>query len=619
MNRIDTRSCIQLVLTILVLLGVASGCVTPDATNAPSVPSDRQVEINRVEHGGQELFLSGMNLAWMDFGKDLTRFNERLWREAVDDVSTAGGNTIRWWIHVNGSENPVWDGDRVTGMPEGAIDTLEYALDIAWERGVLIIPCLWSFDILQQQGGMDPERNKRFLEDPENIRTYINNALVPMVEQLGDHPAVVAWEIFNEPEGMTREFGWTPVRTSMEAVQTFINLTAGAIHRTAPEAKVSNGSWNLRASSDVAGYTNYYRDDRLIAAGGDELGTLDFYMVHFYPQHFSDDTSPFHHPASYWELDKPVVIGEFPARGIVDLGEGIRTSTSLSTREAYEYAYRNGYAGALAWTWTGHDGFGDTDTAQPGMMALQVLGRRDVVVETGDIDRMPVRVADLEPVRMQVNDPPLAEPIDLARIFTDEEDATLSYEITKVQPEGLLDATIDDSLLALTPLPDQAGQAVVSIAAIDSAGNRATASVVVHVVDPDRGNVALFKPVTASSVEDEEKSPSLVNDGLDATRWASEYADDQTLTIDLRGTFRIASARLVWETAYGKHYAIEVSRDGGEAWTRVYEETDGDGDVDEIEFDPVLASSVRLVGIERATEWGFSLWELEVYGERAAE
>lgn len=43
----------------------------------------------------------------------------------------------------------------------------------------------------------------------------------------------------------------------------------GAIKRTAPDALVTNGSWNIRASSDIGSFHNYYRDDRLIEAGGE--------------------------------------------------------------------------------------------------------------------------------------------------------------------------------------------------------------------------------------------------------------------------------------------------------------------------------------------------------------
>jgi len=100
--------------------------------------------------------------------------------------------------------------------------------------------------------------------------------------------------------------------------------------------------------------------EKLIDAGGDPDGTLDFYMVHYYDW-AKEEYSPFHHPASYWELDKPIVIGEFSAKG---------PYPGIDARAAYDSLYHNGYAGALSWTWTGHDGHGNLNDAAPGMKYL---------------------------------------------------------------------------------------------------------------------------------------------------------------------------------------------------------------------------------------------------------
>jgi hypothetical protein len=37
----------------------------------------------------------------------------------------------------------------------------------------------------------------------ELTRAYIDNALIPVVESLRGHPAILYWEIFNEPEGIS--------------------------------------------------------------------------------------------------------------------------------------------------------------------------------------------------------------------------------------------------------------------------------------------------------------------------------------------------------------------------------------------------------------------------------
>src|SRR5690606_41470978 len=66
---------------------------------------------------------------------------------------------------------------------------------------------------------------------PAMTQTYIDNALIPMVEELAGHPAIIAWEIFNEPEGMSNEHGWNFNRhVPMSAIQRFINMTRSEEH-----------------------------------------------------------------------------------------------------------------------------------------------------------------------------------------------------------------------------------------------------------------------------------------------------------------------------------------------------------------------------------------------------
>lgn len=319
-------------------------------------------QANRVKINNQEIFVSGLNLAWINFAQDLNDFEETKFIQALDDISSAGGNAMRWWVHVNGTHSPQFKKGMVSGISIAEIDHIKTVLDLAEERNIAVSLCLWSFDMLQADQKVKFEQNKNLLQDKYYTSAYIENALLPMVKTLKNHPAILCWEIFNEPEGMTTEFGWTPAehRTQMRYVQQFINLTSGAIHREHPNAIVSNGSWSFKASSDIGTYKNYYTDEELIAAGGDTLGILDFYMVHYYDWG-GEDLSPFHHPASHWKLDKPLVIGEFSAKGPIE---------GVSPIQAYEGLYNSGYAGAMSWTWTNHDGHGGIIDATPGLMSL---------------------------------------------------------------------------------------------------------------------------------------------------------------------------------------------------------------------------------------------------------
>jgi len=327
---------------------------------------------NRISYNSQNIFLSGMNLAWIDFANDLTNFNEGTFELAMSQISVAGGNSVRWWLHVNGAHSPTFTNNMVSDITQTELESLEQALDIARDYNIGLVLCLWSFDMLRSSYGETiTSRNKLMLENEAYLNAYINEALIPLLDYVYDHPAIISWEVFNEPEGMSNEFGWSDIQhVSMANIQRFVNRVAGTIHRRVPGAKVSNGCWSFYAGTDIGSYRNYYSDEELIDAGGDEDGTLDFYMVHYYDWG-GTEISPFHHPVSYWELDKPLVIGEFSANGPYE---------DIDSEEAYRYLYDNGYAGALSWTWTNHDGHGGVEDAEPGMMYLYTNYPDDIIL-----------------------------------------------------------------------------------------------------------------------------------------------------------------------------------------------------------------------------------------------
>lgn len=130
-------------------------------------------------------------------------------------------------------------------------------------------------------------------------------------------------------------------------------------------------------------------------------------------------------------------------------------------------------------------------------------------------------------------------------------------------------------------------------------------------------SLALGKPATASSeVNDARGSfPARYgNDGLRSTRWSSEFGDPQWFAVDLGAPKTVSRVVLYWEAAYGAAYRIQVSDDGHQ-WRDVYETQNGKGGREEIRFPAVKARYVRLYGWKRATPYGYSLWEFEVFSE----
>jgi type 1 glutamine amidotransferase len=121
------------------------------------------------------------------------------------------------------------------------------------------------------------------------------------------------------------------------------------------------------------------------------------------------------------------------------------------------------------------------------------------------------------------------------------------------------------------------------------------------------------KATTASSLENNTYAASNAVDGNTGTRWSSQFADPQWISVDLGATKSVSRVRLQWEAAYGKAYRIEVSPDN-QNWSTVNTQSASDGGVDDITFTATNARYVRVFGTQRATQWGYSLFEFEVYG-----
>ena len=127
----------------------------------------------------------------------------------------------------------------------------------------------------------------------------------------------------------------------------------------------------------------------------------------------------------------------------------------------------------------------------------------------------------------------------------------------------------------------------------------------------DVSNLAAGKTVTASSAQSGYPASNAV-DGALTTRWASSWADNQWLRIDLGATKSVARMVIQWEAAYATAYKIETSADGS-TWTQVAAVTGANGGLDNVAFTASSARYVRLTGQTRATSYGFSTYEVEVY------
>jgi hypothetical protein len=149
---------------------------------------------------------------------------------------------------------------------------------------------------------------------------------------------------------------------------------------------------------------------------------------------------------------------------------------------------------------------------------------------------------------------------------------------------------------------------VISLAFLPAAAPDRTASTQPAVLD----NLARNRPAFCSSIENTCTLCWNAADGDSTTRWSSQFSDPQWIYVDLGVPTRIERVILRWENAYAQTYRVQTSNDTV-TWTEIYSTTAGDGGVDDL----VVSGAgryVRMYGSQRATEWGYSLWEFEIYG-----
>ena len=672
---------------------------------------------NRINYNNRNLYLSGSNIAWVNFAADIgpgstnfTRFGQ-----IFSELHADGGNAMRFWLHTDGTQTPEFNSNGIViGPGAGTIADLKQILDSAWSHKVGLLLCLWSHDMLKTSlNSTYLNRNKKLLTDTSAIRAYINNALIPMVEGVKGHPAIIAWEIFNEPEGFTEIGNWGDrVHVTEYDVQRFVNLTAGAIHRADPDAKVTNGTWNLSALTNVAvpakmsptaflnsltdeqkqrmvkefetkfglhlsaqeiihryanteANYNYYQDDRLIAAGGDPDGVLDFYTVHYYSG-FGPALSPFNHPYSSWNLTKPLVIAEF----------FMEDTYGVTYQTLYKQLYSSGYAGALSWQW-----WGDT---QANDNAKNMNHERTAAALNYMYNNYPHDIV-VNPVTGTIYSfkiiPSLIESGDSSEIKWDTEygsNVTLNGDnVTEigsktVSPSVNTSYTLitngeisDTSTVNLTVLPtgtiisfhafpDKIGFGESSVlswhvvkGSLTTLNGQAVSAKDTMTVLPDSIHNT-YSLVTKGEVQDSiqisveilpsenldraqggiihvssndtvafsQSKPGNINDGNDSTRWQAVKGGGQWVSFDLGKIFSIKKIVIRWaDQGYASRYSIQTTVDSSR-WTELKQIVYGTGGTNNMEVFDNLKAVARYIAFVFMVPGSdaISVNEIEIYG-----
>ena len=170
--------------------------------------------------------------------------------------------------------------------------------------------------------------------------------------------------------------------------------------------------------------------------------------------------------------------------------------------------------------------------------------------------------------------------------------------------------------LTLTATAPGTYQVPVAVASSGLTSATGTVTVVAHppvgttnVAAAARGAVA-----TASSVEDNlpQFTPDHAIDGDLTTRWSSGYTDGEWLQVQLASPQNLGKVVLVWEAAHATAYRIETSADGVD-WTDAADVTNSQGGTETVWINQHGVKYLRMQGVKRATQWGYSIYELEAY------
>lgn len=337
MNRLRSLACFP-VISIILLLSL-SGCKKTTPTPA---------ETNRIQLWGDGYcYLLGINYPWLNYGHD---FGTTAWghdgvssdtsSKQIDTdfayLKSKGVHVVRWFLFGDCRAAPEFDADgKVTGFDEHFYPDLDAAFAVAQKHNIYLILVLLDFhlaDKTKDVSGVQLGGRSQVITDAKTRQSFLDNALKPLLERYGKNRNIIAWDVMNEPEGaMTIPGGkWVEESVSASAMQSFVNDVVGYIH-TYSSQYATVGSASRR-------WLSHWTSSK-----------LDFYQYHYYDK--MERQYPLDYPYAKLNLDKPCIVGEFPTK-----------NTERTMTQYLNTIWKNGYAGALAWSYRAGDEASDYNT-----------------------------------------------------------------------------------------------------------------------------------------------------------------------------------------------------------------------------------------------------------------
>ncbi|MFE6041515.1 discoidin domain-containing protein [Streptomyces sp. NPDC056452] len=506
----------------------------------------------------------------------------------MPDVKSMGVNTIRTW---------------------GTDATTKPLLDSAADNGIKVIAGFW----LQPGGGPGSGGCVNYLTDTE----YKNNMLAEFpkwVETYKDHAGVLMWNVGNESVlGLQNCYSGDALEQQRDAYTTFVNDITKKIHAVDPNHPVtSTDAWT--------GAWPYYKKN---------APDLDLYAVNSYGAVCDIRQT--------WEnggFDKPYIVTEGGPAGeweVPDDANGVPDEpTDVAKAEGYGRAWQciTGHSGVALGATLFHYGteydFGGVwfNLLPAGQKRLSYYAVKEAYGADTSGDNTPPVITGMTVDNASAVQ--AGKPFTVKASLSDPDGDALTHQVLfgskYLDNNGqLTDAPFTDKgngTFEVTA-PDRLGVWKVYLKTSDGKGNVGIETKSFEVVPPEVGgtNVAAGKPATASTFQpDSVGCPCPAGNAVDGsfdTRWASDWADQQWLQVDLGAKTSFDHVQLAWEAAYAKGYTLQTS-DNGQDWTTVHTVTEGNGGIDDID----VAGDARYVRVNtsvRDTPWGYSLYEFGVY------
>ena len=123
---------------------------------------------------------------------------------------------------------------------------------------------------------------------------------------------------------------------------------------------------------------------------------------------------------------------------------------------------------------------------------------------------------------------------------------------------------------------------------------------------------------SASSEENGTNTAGKAVDGDLSTRWESAQGKDgEWLQLELAASVTIYQMKIFWEAASAKEYKVYFSETGKEGdWVEVYHGNSSQGArTDAVDPAVIMQTKyIKIVGLSRTTNYGYSIFEVELYG-----